>query len=53
MFLAWALLTSACAAPSADTVLFNGKIFTADPARPWADALIIRGDRIVALGSVP
>jgi hypothetical protein len=48
----WALLTSACAAPSADTVLFNGKIFTSDPAHPWAEALIIRGERIVALGTV-
>jgi imidazolonepropionase-like amidohydrolase len=50
-FVAWALLTSACAAPSADTVFFNGKIFTADPARPWAEALIIRGERIIAVGS--
>jgi imidazolonepropionase-like amidohydrolase len=49
---AWALMTSACAVPSADTVLFNGKIFTSDSARPWAEALIVRGERIVALGSV-
>lgn len=48
---AGALLLSACAAPSADTVLFNGKIFTADSARPWAEALIIRGERVVAVGS--
>jgi hypothetical protein len=48
----WALVTSACAAPSADTVLFNGKIFTSDPARPWAEALIVRGERVIALGSV-
>jgi predicted amidohydrolase YtcJ len=48
----WALVTSACAAPSADTVLFNGKIFTSDPSHPWAQALIVRGERIVAIGSV-
>jgi imidazolonepropionase-like amidohydrolase len=48
----WALCISACAAPSSDTVLFNGKIFTADSARPWVEALIIRGERVIALGSV-
>lgn len=48
---AGALLMSACAAPSADTVLFNGKIFTSDSARPLAEALIIRGERVVAIGS--
>lgn len=47
----WALMTSACAAPSADTVLFNGRIFTSDPARPWAEALIVRGERVIAVGS--
>ena len=40
--------TSAAAAP--DTVLVNGKVFTANPAQPWADALAIRGERIVAVG---
>lgn len=47
---AWALTISACAAPSAETVLLNGKIFTANPAQPWATALAIRGERIVAIG---
>ena len=44
------LLTSACAAPSADTVLFNGKVFTSDPSQPWAEALAISGERVVAVG---
>ncbi|HYH47881.1 MAG TPA: amidohydrolase family protein, partial [Thermoanaerobaculia bacterium] len=35
----------------ADVVLFNGKVFTADPGRPWAEAVAIRGARIVAVGS--
>ena len=52
IIVAWALFTSACAAPSADTVLFNGKIFTSDPAHPWAEALAIRGERIIAVGGV-
>lgn len=48
---AGALWLSACAAPSADTVFLNGKIFTANPSQPWAEALAVRGDRIVAVGS--
>ncbi len=31
-------------------VLLGGKVFTADPARPWAEAIAIRGERIVAVG---
>jgi len=52
MIAVWALSLSACTAspPAPDTVLFNGRIFTANPAQPWADALAIRGDRIVAAG---
>ena len=34
----------------ADTVLLNGKIFTANPSQPWAQALAIRGDRVIAAG---
>jgi predicted amidohydrolase YtcJ len=40
--------TSSTSAP--DTVFLNGKIFTSDPAQPWAQALAVRGDRIVAVG---
>jgi predicted amidohydrolase YtcJ len=36
-------------APSATIV--TGKIWTADPAKPWADAVAIKGDRIAAVGS--
>ena len=35
----------------ADTVLLNGRIFTCDSVHPRAEALAIRGDRIVAVGS--
>ena len=34
-----------------DLILTGGKIFTSDSTRPWAEALGIRGDRIVAVGS--
>jgi predicted amidohydrolase YtcJ len=35
----------------ADVVLYNGKIFTVDAAKPWAQAVAIRGSRIVAVGN--
>jgi predicted amidohydrolase YtcJ len=35
----------------ADLILFNGRIYTVDAARPWAEAVAIRGSRIVTVGS--
>jgi predicted amidohydrolase YtcJ len=34
-----------------DLVMFNGKIFTSNTRQPYVDALAIRGDRIVAVGT--
>ncbi len=34
-----------------DLIITNGKLFTADPARPSAEALAVRGNRIVAVGT--
>jgi predicted amidohydrolase YtcJ len=34
-----------------DLVLFNGKIFTSNSSQPYVEALAIRGERIVAVGS--
>ncbi|MCA1651729.1 MAG: amidohydrolase [Acidobacteria bacterium] len=36
---------------AADLVLFNGRIYTLDPARPWVEAVAIRGARIAAVGT--
>src|SRR5580704_14982137 len=36
--------------PKPDLVLLNGKIFTSVVARPYVEALAIRGERIVATG---
>ncbi len=36
---------------SATLVVINGRLWTGDPARPWAEALAVRGDRIIAVGS--
>jgi predicted amidohydrolase YtcJ len=35
---------------NADWVVRGGRVFTADPARPFVEALAIRGSRIVAVG---
>jgi predicted amidohydrolase YtcJ len=35
----------------ADLVLLNGKVFTADPAKPFAEAVAIRDERIIAVGT--
>lgn len=37
----------------ADLVVLGADVWTADAARSWSDAIAIRGDRIVALGSSP
>ena len=36
---------------TADIVLVNGRVFTADPRRPWAQGLAVRGDRVIGVGS--
>src|SRR5438067_9486611 len=34
-----------------DLVVVNGKVFTGTAAAPWAEAIAIRGDRIIFAGS--
>jgi predicted amidohydrolase YtcJ len=34
-----------------ETIVVQGKTWTADPAQPWAEALAARGEHIVAVGS--
>lgn len=61
-WLAYRCIAAACAASSVvgcrggqvdppDIILSGGRIFTADSTTPWVEALAIRGDRIVAVGS--
>jgi len=40
-------------AASAERIFFHAKIFTGDPQNPYAEAVAIRGDQIVAVGSLP
>ena len=35
---------------AADTIVIHGRIYTLDSKHPWAQALAIRGDKIVAVG---
>jgi predicted amidohydrolase YtcJ len=43
----------AFAADAASTVIFfDGRVFTADPTRPYADSVAIRGERIVGVGAL-
>ncbi len=51
LLLAWLPFTALGQAAPADLILTNGKVFTADPARPTAEAIAIRGERIVAVGT--
>jgi predicted amidohydrolase YtcJ len=37
--------------PAADLLLVNGRIYTLDPARPWAEAIAVSGSRIAAVGA--
>jgi predicted amidohydrolase YtcJ len=50
-----ALVFSSAAWPQGNNavehVFYNGKIFTGEPEHPYAEALAIRGDTIVAVGS--
>jgi predicted amidohydrolase YtcJ len=36
-----------------ERILFHAKIFTGDPENPYAEAVSIRGDKIVAVGTLP
>src|SRR6266567_3738765 len=49
---AFAVLISASAfAQAPDIILYHANVFTADPAGPTAEAIAIRGERIVAVGT--
>lgn len=43
--------TAACRSRTPDLILTNGRVFTADGARPWAEAVAIRGERIANVGN--
>jgi predicted amidohydrolase YtcJ len=38
---------------SNEKIFFHAKVFTADPQNPYADTVAIRGDQIIAVGTLP
>jgi predicted amidohydrolase YtcJ len=38
---------------SGERVFFHAKVFTGDPQNPYAEAVAIRGDKILAVGNLP
>ncbi|MGA7927925.1 MAG: amidohydrolase [Candidatus Sulfotelmatobacter sp.] len=38
---------------SGERIFFHAKVFTGDPANPYAEAVAVRGDKILAVGSLP
>lgn len=50
-FLLLLSLHGAAAPAPADRILINGKVWTEDDARPQAEAIAVRGDRILAVGT--
>ncbi|HEX6163292.1 MAG TPA: amidohydrolase [Vicinamibacterales bacterium] len=41
------LLLAGCGDNAPDTIIVNGKVFTSNTMQPWAQAIAIRGDRVV------
>jgi len=50
--LLFATALQAKAQTSQDQILFNARIFTADPQNPYAEAVAVRGDKILAVGNL-
>jgi predicted amidohydrolase YtcJ len=38
---------------SSERIFFHAKVFTGDPQNPYAEAVAIRGDRVLAVGNLP
>ena len=50
--LCFLLLFSASLVVAQDQIFYHGQIFTADPQNPYAEAVAIRGDKILAVGNL-
>ncbi len=47
-----AFLAGGASAADSSTVFYDAQVFTGEPDHPYADAVAIRGDRIVAVGDL-
>ena len=50
-FLLWVCLPGVALAASNEFILYNGKVFTAEPEHPYAEAVAVLDDKIVAVGN--
>jgi predicted amidohydrolase YtcJ len=50
--LAAMLMAPALLAQEADLIVAAHRVWTGDPGQPWAEAVAVRGDRILAVGSL-
>ncbi len=46
-----AVMATSCNNPKADMIITNARIWTGNEAQPWAEAMALKGDIIVAIGS--
>ena len=51
LLIGFALALQQASAQPATMILTGGKLFTADSVHPWAEAVAIRGERIIAIGT--
>ena len=51
--LCWLLLFAASLLYGQDQIFYHAQIFTGDPQNPYAEAVAIRGDKILAVGNLP
>ncbi len=54
VFAALLACTAACSSPeppTASLVVTGARVWTGDPARPWAEAVAVSGDKILAVGT--
>lgn len=47
----WATVPAAAQATAADLILHNGYVWTVDEAKPQAEAIAVRGDKIIKVGT--
>src|SRR6202158_5608129 len=44
------LMASDAPPPPADMIIINARIYTVNPQQKWAEAIAVRGDKIIAVG---
>jgi predicted amidohydrolase YtcJ len=49
IFIVLLVLFAACSKPAADIILKNGQVYTLEKTLPWASAVVITGNKIVAV----